>query len=208
MSTTGSFFPSLPHAWLSMLMIKCAYVCVHVYSHAIRFYMQMPCEYWCFPVDKLALLISTVLVVFSAVSLLFEIAALPLLPRFEGLVAQRWRPSAFSCRSFLIFLKVDTESLTGRAGLSTGGPTASLHENFPRVAASTLSVFQQRDTVVKNLIFPIYCFVSAPWCTQSSDSNGSLFFQIFRFSVPVNTGTTFLIDFTSPAFLFVLTPSS
>lgn len=191
MSTTGSFFfPLCP-----MLGCQCwwsnVHVCVHMNLRAIRFYMQMPCEYCCFPVDELDLLISTILVVFSAVSLLFEIAALPLWTRFEGLVAQRWRTSAFSCRSFLIFLKVDTESLTGRAGLSTGGPIASLHENFPRVAASTLSVFQQRDTVVKNLIFPIYCFVLAPWCTQSSNSNGSLFFQICCFSVPVNTGTTF-----------------
>lgn len=44
-------FFSLPRAFLSMQAIKYAYACVHMNLRVIRFSMQMPCEYWCFPGD-------------------------------------------------------------------------------------------------------------------------------------------------------------
>lgn len=63
-------FFSLPHAFLSMQIIKYAYVCVHMNLRVIRFYMQMPCEYWCFLVDDPDFLMITVfvIIIFSAVN--------------------------------------------------------------------------------------------------------------------------------------------
>lgn len=82
--------------------MKYAYVCVHMNLRVIRFYMQMPCEYWCFLVDYPDYLIISTLGVFLFLVqlvkfLLFSHPVLPV-PRFL-------RPHCSEIKNFSVFLQ-------------------------------------------------------------------------------------------------------
>lgn len=165
----------------------------------IRFYMQMPCEYWCFPVDELDLLFSTV--VFSAVNqavFYLKMRHCHCYPGLKGTLHRDEEPLAFFAEvsSFSKSILNPWQDIVGPAL-----EDKSLHcmRIPPCLTVSTLSVFQ-RITVVKELIFPLYCFVLGPWCTQSSWSNSSLFFPICCFSLSLWTLEHILDWFPLPCF--------
>lgn len=204
-------FFSLPHAFLSMQIIKYAYVCVHMNLRVIRFYMQMPCEYWCFLVDDPNFLMITVfvIIIFSAVNQVVLYFNIRYCHCYPGLKATLHREKELE--RFLAEVSSFSKSILNpwQDVLGSALEDQSLHcMRIPRVTVSTLSVFQ-RVTVVKNLIFPVYCFVLVAECSRHNQAKVTTVFCFESVVLCCLCEQWDIFDwFPPPAFFSMFTPSS
>lgn len=150
MFTTGPSF-LFPNAFLSMQVIKYAYVCVHMNLRVIRFYMQMPCEYWCFPVDDPGFLITIffVVIIFSAVNQVVFYFNILYCHWYPGLKTTLHRHKWLEHFLAKVSSFVRSTLNPWQDVLGSALEDQSLHcMRIPCVTVSTLSVFQ-RVVVVK-----------------------------------------------------------